>query len=74
MRFEELDETEQAWARDHEALWQRAHAIVRKHPHLDASLVYHTLVNMRRTPAERLARGLVRGPSATVRDEGERGC
>ena len=28
---------------------------------LDVSLVYHTLVNLRRTPSERLARGLRRG-------------
>ena len=82
MRFEDLDEREQAWARDHEQLWQRAHAIVLTHPHLDVSLVYHTLVNMRRTPEERLARGLVRGTARraapiretaiAVRDEAKR--
>ncbi len=64
MRFEDLDEREQAWALDHEKLWQRAHAIVATQPQLDVSLVYHTLVNMRRTPEERLARGLVRGTAA----------
>lgn len=48
--------------RDNEALWRRAHAIVDAHPHLDVSLLYHTLVNFRRTPEERLARGLARDP------------
>jgi hypothetical protein len=63
VKFEDLDEREKAWAVEHEKLWQRAHAIVAARPHLDPSLVYHTLVNMRRTPEERLARGLVRGPA-----------
>jgi hypothetical protein len=64
VRYEELDERDQAWVRANERLWQRAHAIVALHPTLDVSLVYHTLVNLRRTPEERLARGLVRGSSA----------
>lgn len=61
MRFEDLREDEKAWALDHEKLWRRAYAIVERHPQLDVSLVYHTLVNMRRTPEERLARGIARG-------------
>lgn len=53
-----LSGAERAWVLDNERLWQRAHAIVAAQPHLDVSLVYHTLVNLRRTPSERLARGL----------------
>lgn len=64
MRYEDLSDADQAWVQANERLWQRAHAIVARHPTLDASLVYHTLVNLRRTPEERLARGLIRGPSA----------
>ena len=57
-----LSDAERAWVIDNERLWQRAHAIVAAHPQLDVSLVFHTLVNFRRTPSERLARGLQRGP------------
>lgn len=64
MRFEELDDGEKAWVVEHERLWQLAHAIVSAQPTLDASLVYHTLVNMRRSPEERLARGLARAATA----------
>jgi hypothetical protein len=64
VQFEQLDEHEKAWVRRNEALWQRAHDIVARHPTLDVSLVYHTLVNFERTPEERLARGLVHGPRA----------
>jgi hypothetical protein len=64
VRFEDLDEKERAWVVDNERLWARAHAIVARHPQLDVSLVQHTLVNMRRTPQERLARGLARSSAA----------
>lgn len=64
MRYEDLTEPEQAWVRDNERLWARAHAIAARHPGMDASLVYHALVNLRRSPEERLARGLVRGAPA----------
>lgn len=64
VQFEELGPEEQAWVRQNEALWRRAHAIVASHPELDVSLVYHTLVSFQRTPEERLARGLARGPGA----------
>lgn len=64
VRYEELSKDEQAWVRDNERIWARAHAIAARHPGMDPSLVYHTLVNLRRTPEERLARGLVRGASA----------
>ena len=58
MRFEDLTADEQAWVVRDEAVWRRAHAIVARHPHLDVSGVYHTLVNASRTPDERLARSL----------------
>lgn len=57
-----LGDADRAWVLENERLWQRAYAIVADRPDLDVSLVYHTLVNFRRTPAERLARGLRRGP------------
>ena len=56
--LEGFSDAERAWVLDNERLWQRAHAIVAAQPHLDVSLVYHSLVNLRRTPSERLARGL----------------
>ncbi len=59
-----LSDEESAWVLDNEQLWQRAHDIVRERPTLDVSLVYHTLVNLRRSPEERLARGLARARSA----------
>lgn len=65
VRYEELAPDEQAWVRDNERVWVRARAIAARHPGMDPSLVYHTLVNLRRTPEDRLARGLIRGtPSA----------
>jgi hypothetical protein len=60
VRCEDLSDAEKAWVEDNERLWARAHAIAARHPGMDVSLVYHTLVNLRRTPEERLARGLVR--------------
>jgi hypothetical protein len=71
VHFDELDERERAWVRENEALWRQAHAIVARHAAaqptaggLDVSLVYHTLVNFRRTPEQRLERGLVRRADA----------
>lgn len=61
--LDDLSEADRAWVLDNERLWQRAHAIVAKHPNLDVSLVYHTLVNLRRSPEERLVRGLARAAS-----------
>jgi hypothetical protein len=56
--LEELSEQERAEVEADEALWRKAHAIVGRHPGLDVTGVHHTLVNLRRTPAERLARSL----------------
>jgi hypothetical protein len=56
--LDELTESEKVWVLENERVWQRAHRIVAKHPDLDVSLVYHTLINLRRSPEERLARGL----------------
>jgi hypothetical protein len=44
-----------------EVRWQRAFAIVVERPDLDVGDVYHAIVNLERTPAERLARGLSHG-------------
>lgn len=55
----QLTEEQRQWVIDHEALWQRAHNIVARHPDLDPSGVYHVLCNLRRTPEQRLKRGLV---------------
>jgi hypothetical protein len=54
----ELSETNRLWLVADEAIWARAHEIVRRHPGLDVSGVYHTLNNFQRSPAERLRRGL----------------
>lgn len=56
--LDDLTESEKAWVLENERVWRRAHRIVAKHPDLDVSLVYHTLINLRRSPEERLARGL----------------
>lgn len=55
-----LSDEEKAWVLENERVWRRAHEIIREHPALDVSLVYHTLVNLKRSPEERLARGLAR--------------
>lgn len=62
--LDELSDEEKAWVLDNERLWRRADAIASKHPDLDVSLLYHTLVNLRRSPEERLARGLARATAA----------
>jgi hypothetical protein len=69
MRYEDLTESERAWVEADEAIWRRAHEIVARHPQLDLSGVYHTLINLRRTPDERLARSLAigRGYAAATR-------
>jgi hypothetical protein len=51
-------EEERTWAIEAEALWRRAMAIAERHPGMDVSGVYHVLQNLRRTPEERLWRGL----------------
>ena len=43
-----------------EALWRKAHGIVKHRPDLDVSDVYHVLRNLKLTAAERLRRGLTR--------------
>ncbi len=68
VQFEQLDEQEKAWVLANEALWRRAHAIAALHPQLDVSLVHHTLVNLQRTPEERLTRGLARAAPTPLSD------
>jgi hypothetical protein len=58
MKPEQLSPEERAWLERDEAVWRRAHAIVARLPHLDVSDVYHALINLQRSPTERLARGL----------------
>lgn len=55
---EALSDEQRAWLEGDEAVWRRAHAIVAKHPHLDPGDVYHVLINLQRSPSERLRRGL----------------
>ena len=55
---------QRAWLERDEELWRRAYAIVSASPRgaeLDVGDVYHAIVNLERTPAERLARGLAHG-------------
>src|SRR5262245_7938518 len=59
--IDQLTVEERAWVERDEAIWRRAHAIVAPHTQLDVSDVYHALVNLQRSPAERLARGLAHG-------------
>lgn len=54
----QLTEEQRQWVIEHEALWRRAYEIVKRHPELDPSGVYHVLCNLRRTPGQRLKRGL----------------
>jgi hypothetical protein len=54
----ELSEANRLWLVADEAIWARSHEIVRRHPDLDVSGVYHTLKNFQRSPGERLRRGL----------------
>lgn len=58
VRFDELTSDEQALVRADEAVWRRAHEIAARDSTLDVSGIYHTLLNFRRTPEERLARSL----------------
>ena len=58
--LDELSDDEKAWVLDNERLWRWAHAITSERPELDVSLVYHALVNLRRSPEECLARGPTR--------------
>ena len=54
----QMSDAERQWAIEHEALWCRAMAIATRHPGMDVSGVYHVLCNLRRSPEERLRRGL----------------
>ncbi|GMV14569.1 MAG: hypothetical protein HS104_42260 [Polyangiaceae bacterium] len=63
---QQLSPEQRALAAQLEPLWRRAYAIVARHPELDASDVFHTLVNLSRTPSERLRRGLLHGRAGTL--------
>lgn len=53
-----LSPDERAWVLMDDRRWERARRIVQRHPHLDLSGVYHTLIQLERSPAERLRRSL----------------
>lgn len=64
MELANLTAEQHAWLVRDEARWERAYAIVRNRSRdavLDVGDVYHAIVNLERTPAERLARGLAHG-------------
>lgn len=58
---ESLTEEERAWLVRDELRWQRAYAIAARNPGVDANGVYRVLRNLEKTPAERLAAGLMHG-------------
>lgn len=60
-RLAGLTPDEQAVIVADERDWRRAHDFVAKHPSLDVGDVFHTIRQLRRTPAERLALGLRHG-------------
>jgi hypothetical protein len=55
-----LTEEQRAWALHSEALWREAERIAAVDPDRDIGNVYHTLLNLELSPAERLDRGLNR--------------
>jgi hypothetical protein len=55
-----LSAQQRAWIVEREALWRRATAIAAQHPGMDVVGVYHVLCNLKRSPEERLRRGLGR--------------
>lgn len=61
MSFSDLTAAQKDWLEEDEHLWRRAYEIVARHDNLDVSGVYHTLVNFKRSPGERLRRGLSHG-------------
>jgi hypothetical protein len=61
MNVDDLPANHRAWVEANEAMWRRAHAIVRKHPELDASDVYHVLATLHETPTQRVRRSLRHG-------------
>lgn len=63
MRAKAAEQVEKAIA---DETWRRAHEIVERHPHLDVSGVYHVLVGLRRSPAERLAESFAMADAYTA--------
>jgi len=61
-----LTDEERRWLEADERRWQLAHRIVERYSELDVGDVYHTIVQLERTPAERLKRGLRRGLARAV--------
>jgi hypothetical protein len=57
---DDLTPGQREWLRHSEMQWRKAHEVVRLHPHLDVSDVYHALRTLELPPPERLRRGLTR--------------
>ena len=55
-----MTDEHRTWVLEHEVLWQRAHAIVARHPGMDVSGVFHVLRNLQRSPEDRLRRSFGR--------------
>ena len=53
-----MTDAEREWVVANERLWRRAYAIAADHPGLDPAGLYHTLVGLGRSPADRLRRAL----------------
>jgi hypothetical protein len=62
-----LTDKDRSWLLEDEAIWRRAREITDRRGDLDLSDVYHILVNLRRSPGERLARGLLYGRAGARR-------
>ncbi len=58
MREDKLDPKDSEWIAKNERLWRRAHELARLYPNTDVSDFYHTLVQLERSPLERLERSL----------------
>jgi hypothetical protein len=56
-----MTQEERAWLARDEQRWRQAHEIVRSRPGVDVGGVYHVLVNLEKTPAERLRAALQHG-------------
>ena len=69
MRLDDLQGDTAAWLAANERLWARARSLALKYPEIDVSDLYHSLVNLERTPEERLRRSLGMGRGLRVAHE-----
>ncbi len=61
MRLDDLVTDPEAWLAENERLWRAAHDLAARNPGIDVGDLYHALVQLQRTPEERLARSLATG-------------